>query len=176
MILARHFYERPATEVAPDLLGKYLVFRGRDGKIVETEAYMGVGDLASHAKNGPTPRSKIMFGPAGFSYIYMIYGMYFCLNITCQKEGKASAVLIRAIEQEGCNGPGKLCKTLKISLSENNLDMTREKLYIEDRGESLPKNRIKQTPRVGVEYAGSYAKKPWRFVVGDSQYLSRKYK
>ena len=126
--LPRSFYDRPALEVAPELLGKLLVRRTRDGdkvgRIVEAEAYMGTGDQASHARRGPTPRAKIMFGPPGKAYVYMIYGMHHGMNVVCDEEGVASAVLLRALEPvsgiEGdTSGPGRLCRVLEIDRADD---------------------------------------------------------
>jgi DNA-3-methyladenine glycosylase len=178
--LRRPFYARPALEVAPELLGKLLVRKiggsERIGRIVEVEAYMGVGDMASHARHGPTPRSKIMFGPPGYAYVYMIYGMYHGMNIVVDIDGVASAVLIRGIEPvsgiEGAtDGPGKLCRALEIDRSLNGEDVVRgEALSVLDDGSApLP---FATTPRVGVDYAGEWAKKPWRFCALGSRFVS----
>ena len=117
--LDRKFFNRNTVLVAKELLGKFLVRRiGKKiikARIIETEAYCGTKDLACHASKGLTERTKVMFGPAGFSYVYMIYGMYHCLNIVTEKEGNPSAVLIRALDCENCDGPGKLCRELKIA-------------------------------------------------------------
>lgn len=166
----RGFYDRPALEVAPELLGKLLV-RRRDGatqvgRIVEVEAYMGLEDQASHARRGPTPRAKIMFGPPGYAYVYMIYGMYHGMNVVCDREGIASAVLIRGVAPvrgigEPTDGPGKLCRALAIDRAQNGEDLVRGKqLWIAEDGVSLP---YVTTARIGVDYAGAWAKKPWRF-------------
>src|SRR5580658_3658656 len=97
-ILRREFYYRDAPEVARDLLGKVLVHGPAAGVIVETEAYLGEGDLAAHSARGPTPRTRVIFGPPGHAYVYFIYGMYECLNLVCEPEGKAGCVLVRALE------------------------------------------------------------------------------
>ncbi|HZV02768.1 MAG TPA: DNA-3-methyladenine glycosylase [Planctomycetota bacterium] len=176
----REFYDRPALEVAPELLGKLLLRRiGRKvlaGRIVEAEAYMGLDDQASHARRGPTPRAKIMFGPPGFAYVYMIYGMHHGMNVVCDREGVASAVLLRALEPvrgiEGAtDGPGKLCRALSIDRALNGEDLVvGKKIWIEDDGVTLPHVT---TERVGVSYAGEWARKPWRFCAQGCPHVSR---
>jgi DNA-3-methyladenine glycosylase len=182
--LSRAFYEQPTVEVARQLLGKYLVRIDaagiRAGMILESEAYIGPDDKASHASRGRTPRTNVMFGPAGFAYIYLIYGMHHCLNIVTEQRDYPAAVLIRAVEpSEGMalmrkerpvadirrltNGPGKLCQAFGIDRRLNGLDICGEALFIEDRGTSLVD--IVVTTRVGVDYAGAWKDKPWRFYV-----------
>jgi DNA-3-methyladenine glycosylase len=180
--LPRDFYARPGLEVAAELLGKYLVRRQGDtlraGRIVETEAYVGPDDQASHARRGPTPRAAIMFGPPGVAYVYLIYGIHHCLNVVCDREGFPAAVLLRALEPgEGVgiktDGPGKLCAALDITLADNGVDLVTGDLWIEDRGG--PRPRIATTPRIGVDYSGpEWAARPWRFVDADSRWLSRR--
>jgi DNA-3-methyladenine glycosylase len=181
--LRQTFYARPALEVAPELLGKLLVRRrdGREivGRIVEVEAYLGVGDEASHARRGPTPRARIMFGPPGYAYVYMIYGMYHGMNVVVDRDGVASAVLIRALEpvsgledDEATDGPGKLCRALAIDRTLNGEDLVRgEHIFLADDG--TPPLPHVTTPRVGVDYAGAWAKKPWRFCAIGSRFVSR---
>jgi DNA-3-methyladenine glycosylase len=131
--------------------------------ITETEAYHGPHDLASHASRGKTPRTTIMFGPAGHAYIYLIYGMYYCLNVVTEEENYPAAVLIRAVE--GISGPGRLTRHFKITKAQHGIDMaTSNTLYIEDRGITIPPPRILRTPRIGIDYAGAYKDKKWRFV------------
>lgn len=162
--LTRDFYERPTLKVAQDLLGKVLHFNGKNGVITETEAYIGQDDPACHAAKGMTPRTKVMFGPAGFSYIYFIYGMYHCLNFVTEREGFPAAVLIRAIEIEGLprhvsNGPGKLCRLLSLTKEHNALDLTlSENFYVAD---SPTKLTFEMTPRIGIRVGTD---KLWRFV------------
>lgn len=192
-ILPRSFYARPALDVASDLLGKVLVrqFRRRRlvGKIVETEAYIGPHDLACHASKGHTPRTSIMFGPPGFAYVYMIYGFYFCLNAVTEPEGYPAAVLIRAVEpmenveymrklrkntadeRNIASGPGKLCMAMAIDKKLNGADLTSGVLWVEDR--KLPPGPIETSPRVGVDYAGEYRDKPWRFYIRGNPHVSR---
>jgi DNA-3-methyladenine glycosylase len=191
--LPRSFYSRPALEVASDLLGKVLVRRiGRKnlvGKIVETEAYVGPHDLACHASKGHTPRTSIMFGPAGHAYVYMIYGFYFCLNVVTEAVGYPAAVLIRAIEPlenmdsmrrrrknpvrdtDIGSGPGKLCMAMSIDKNLNGADLLANTIWIEDR--DLETGVILTSPRVGVDYAGEYKDKPWRFFVEGNPHVSR---
>lgn len=168
-ILRREFFSRPTLRVAKALLGKHLI---RDvggsivsGRIVEVEAYIGPQDKACHASKGRTHRTDVMFGPAGIAYVYLIYGMYHCLNVVTEQVGYPSAVLIRAIqEEELIDGPGRLCRFLQIDRTLNRLDLTLGKrLWIEDRGERVPASAILASPRIGVDYAGAWTKKPWRF-------------
>ncbi len=170
MRLKRKFFNRPTVKVAQELLGKFLV--RKIGKrtiktaILETEAYCGSGDLACHASKGLTRRTKVMFGPPGFSYVYMIYGMYHCLNIVTEKEGNPSAVLIRAIDCDGCNGPGKLCRELKIDRKLNAIDITGSNLlWLEDNENKINLRDIKRGKRIGVDYAGKWKNKLWRFAL-----------
>jgi DNA-3-methyladenine glycosylase len=190
--LNRSFYERPALEVARDLLGKVLVRRlnrqNLSGRIVETEAYVGPHDLACHASKGRTPRTDVMFGPPGYAYVYMIYGFHFCLNAVTEAEGFPAAVLIRAFEPLGnigvmrrlrdagretdiASGPGKLCKALSIDKTLNRADLVGKILWIEDHG--FDPRPIHTSPRVGVDYAGEYREKPWRFYTGGNPHVSR---
>jgi DNA-3-methyladenine glycosylase len=191
--LGRQFYSRSTLEVARSLLGKVLVrrLRGRNlaGKIVETEAYVGPHDLACHASKGKTNRTSIMFQEGGCAYVYMIYGFYFCLNAVTEAEDYPAAVLIRAIEpldhvpvmkrlrknpDHNTNigsGPGKLCMAMSIDKKLNGADLTGDTLWIEDR--RLDVGRIITTPRVGVDYAGEYKDKPWRFYLDGNPHVSR---
>jgi len=188
MRLRINFFNRSTLIVAKELLGKYLV-RKIDGKLVrakitETEAYCGQNDLANHASKGVTPRTKIMFGPPGHAYVYLIYGMYHCLNIVTEKKDYPAAVLIRTasitnyvVRIKGKNlnsvilntnpvirlsGPGILCRELKIDKKFNGVNLCKsKKVWIEDSKEKPSK--IKKGKRVGIEYAGSYKDKLWRF-------------
>ena len=127
IFLKREFFEQPTLEVSKNLLGKILLFNQFQGVITETEAYIGYDDPACHAAKGKTKRNQAMFERAGFSYVYMIYGMYFCLNIVTERKDFPSAVLIRGIKLINVNkildGPGKLCKTLGINKEHNYIDM-----------------------------------------------------
>ncbi len=169
-ILARTYFNRPTLTVAKSLIGKYLVRENGKGviagKIVEVEAYVGPQDKACHASKGRTQRTDVMFGPAGFSYVYLVYGMYHCLNVVTERKEFPAAILIRAIEVEGVliDGPGRLCRAFEIDRSLNRIDMTmRERLWFEDRGDKVPGSHIGTFPRIGVNYAGRWSKKPWRF-------------
>ncbi|MBH0196219.1 MAG: DNA-3-methyladenine glycosylase [Nitrospira sp.] len=169
-ILTRAFFNRPTLTVARALIGKYLVRehgKGRiAGKIIEVEAYVGARDKACHASKGRTARTEALFGPPGVSYVYLIYGMYHLLNVVTERTDFPAAVLIRAIEVEGTmiDGPGKICRELNIDRSLNRLDMTGgQQVWFEDRGVRSIRKKIGTFPRIGVEYAGSWAKKPWRF-------------
>jgi DNA-3-methyladenine glycosylase len=190
--LPRSFYSRQALDVASDLLGKVLVRRldraDLSGRIVETEAYVGPHDLACHASKGHTPRTSVMFGPPGFAYVYMIYGFYFCLNVVTEPLGYPAAVLIRAVEPlenvdlmrelrnnprrdtNIASGPGKLCMAMSIDKQLNGADLLGTMIWIEDR--KLDPGPIRTSPRVGVDYAGEYRDKPWRFFVDGNPHVS----
>ncbi|MGQ0695185.1 MAG: DNA-3-methyladenine glycosylase [Nitrospiraceae bacterium] len=168
--ITRGYFNRPTLTVARSLIGKYLVRQNGKGmtagKIIEVEAYIGPQDKACHASKGRTPRTDVLFGPPGISYVYLIYGMYHCLNVVTERAGFPAAVLIRAVEINGAliDGPGRLCRALEIDRSLDRLDMTSgESLWFEDRGATIPRGKIGMFPRIGVDYAGEWAKKPWRF-------------
>lgn len=168
--ISRHFYNQKTLKVAKELLGKFLIHKiGRQklvGMITETEAYCGPNDLASHASRGRTPRTEIMFGEAGHAYIYLIYGMYYCFNIVTERKNYPAAVLIRGVKaKEAINGPGKVCQYLKIDKKLNGADLTGSKLWVEDRGVQIKKSAIKRGKRIGVDYAGRYKDKKWRFYI-----------
>lgn len=175
-ILKQRFYQKNTLKVAQDLLGCFLVRQiGKKkvkGVITETEAYIGEDDLASHASKGRTPRAEIMYGEAGQAYVYMIYGMYHCLNIVTEKKNFPAAVLIRGVvNDEGAvlDGPGKLCRFFKIDRKLNDWDLTKgKKLWIEKpSGENtIAKKDIKKSKRVGVDYAGKCKHYLWRFSLG----------
>ncbi len=167
-MLGPRFFDRSAVAVARDLLGKFLV-RKRGGKltslmITETEAYLGFNDKASHAHRGRTERNAPMFGEPGRWYVYFTYGMHWLLNVVTGKKGHPAGVLIRGLE--GLNGPARLTKALKINRTQNNRRADRTTgLWIEDHGFKPPRGTIRRTPRIGVDYAGTWAKKPYRFVL-----------
>jgi len=170
VILPASFYARPTLKVARGLLGKYLVRETaaglRAGRIVEVEAYIGPEDRASHASRGRTERTDVMFGPPGLVYVYMIYGMHHCLNVVTERIDYPAAVLIRAVEHETglADGPGRVCRLLEIDRRLNYHDLTTGKVFwIEDRGDQIRRTQIGAFPRIGVDYAGPWAAKPWRF-------------
>ncbi len=183
--LPRAFYDRPTCEVAIDLLGRRLVRAGpegvRAGRIVETEAYVGPDDRASHASRGRTARTSIMFGPPGYAYVYLIYGQHYCLNAVTEREGFPAAVLIRALEPEASvpgrtDGPGRLCRALGIDRSLNGADLVGECLWIEEGDRPcavpLPLECLATGRRIGVDYAGEWAARPWRFWLRNSRWVS----
>lgn len=193
-VLSQDFYFQDTAQVAQDLLGKTLFHRNEKGeilrgKIVETEAYLGVKDPACHTFGGrSTPRVKSMYLQGGHSYVYMIYGMYYCLNFVTRTEEHPEAVLIRALEvphgqtqikmfQKGLptNGPGKLCRHFEITKKEDGLQLWKKKsnLWVED-APKLQKKQIVATPRIGVAYAGEAAAWPLRFYIKDNPYISKK--
>lgn len=169
-ILPGTYFNRPTVQVARSLIGKYLVrvIDGRilAGKIVEVEAYVGPEDKACHASKGRTQRTDVLFGPGGVAYVYLIYGMYHCLNVVTEREEFPSAVLIRAIEIDGelIDGPGRLCRALQIDRRLNRVDLTTgDAIWFEDRGVLVERRDVGAHPRIGVDYAGEWAKKLWRF-------------
>lgn len=199
--LDRDFYLRDTLVVAQDLLGKLLVHETQDyriaARIVETEAYIGPEDKGSHSYGGRrTKRNEVMYQIGGTSYVYLIYGMYFCFNVVTEQEDKPSAVLVRAVEPLAgethmsqlrygmdfsslppkqrlgmCNGPGKLCMSMGIGKADNGLDLCGSKLYICDaQSESFS---IKSSPRINIDYAEEYTLKPWRFFIEGNKYVSK---
>ncbi len=162
-------YDRSPLVVAPDLIGKVLArkYRGRiiRGIICETESYLGKTDPASHAFRGQTKRNSAMFKSFGCAYVYFIYGMYFCFNVVCEKEGVAGAVLVRGVITKDNNiidGPGKLCRFFHIEKPLNSEKLNGQKIWLEDHGLIIPKKKIKKTPRIGIKENNP---KPWRFVI-----------
>ena len=189
MKLNREFYLRDGLTVARELIGKKLVTNLPEGLtsgiIVETEAYMGTIDAASHAYKGKTKRTKIFYGAGGFVYVYLIYGMHFCTNVIANVEGIPEAVLIRALEpvdgvefmkrrreknnlRELCSGPGKLSKALGVTIDFYGSNLCGEKIFIED-GQPLA---ITATKRINVNYAGEASEYLWRFVASNSKFIS----
>jgi DNA-3-methyladenine glycosylase len=180
--LDRAFYDRDTIDVAQALLGKLLVrvVDGveRVGRIVEVEAYLGPHDLAAHSARGLTPRTRVMFGPPGHAYVYLIYGIYHCMNVVTQAEGTASAVLLRALEPvrnvaARTQGPGLLCRALEIDKRLNGHDLLSEDFFIAA-GERAPRFGIVRRPRIGVDYAGIWARRLLRFYIRGNAYVSRK--
>jgi len=184
MKLPRDFYTRPTLKVTKDLLGKYIVRnvggKKLTGKIVEVEAYMGPQDKGAHSYGDRrTKRTETMYLEGGHAYIYLCYGINWMLNLTTSLKEKPEAVLVRAIEPVGSsfltNGPGKLCKWLKLDKSFDREDLiSSQRLWLEDRGEVIKKSQIVSSERIGINYAGSWALKPWRFYIRDSSFVSRK--
>lgn len=198
MTLPPEFYDTTALEAAPRLIGHTLVRRTEDGdirsRIVETESYGGIEDKGSHAHGGRrTARTQIMFGRGGTAYIYLIYGMYHCLNVVTGAVDDPQAVLIRAVEPLTAEdealmrkyrgaaarkpvvlsgGPGKLCRGLRIDKSLNGQSLLEQggPLWIEA-GRPLRKETIMQSPRINIAYAQEYAAKPWRFFLRDNPYV-----
>jgi DNA-3-methyladenine glycosylase len=171
--LSKNFFIRDVLEVAPNLLGKNLVRNFGDGhigrfQITEVEAYRGIEDLACHASKGRTSRTEVMFLEGGLTYVYMIYGMYWLLNIVTGTEGDASAVLIRGIS--GFNGPGKVGKTLGLNRSFYGEDLSvSERIWLED---GISNISYQQTSRIGIGYAGEpWVSKPWRFILDESEFF-----
>lgn len=161
------FYQQDTIVVAQQLLGKILVRQFDDGavrryRITETEAYCGIADLACHASKGKTKRTQVMFGHGGYVYVYLIYGMYWLLNIVSGDEGEGSAILIRGLD--GFDGPGKLGRELQLDSSFYGENLkTSKRLWIED---APPTGQFKSTPRIGVDYAGEpWISMPCRFVL-----------
>ena len=200
MILKRGFYEHDIFAVAKELLGKTIVHETPEGvvsgKIVETEAYLGPEDKASHAFGGRrTGRTETQFGPKGHAYIYLIYGLYYCFNTTAGKvPGKPEAVLFRALEPlEGielmqkrrpaakgnvkklANGPSKLCMAMGLSKKQNGADLCVPPFYIEE-GARVSEKDVVLTTRIGVDYAYEWKHKPWRFYIKDNEFVSIKTK
>jgi len=179
--LPRSFYDRDTIVVARELLGKHLVHVSggveRVGRIVEVEAYLGPHDLAAHSARGLTRRTQIMFGPPGHAYVYLIYGMYYCMNVVTQPEGVASAVLLRALEpvkniQGRMQGPGLLCKAMDIDKRLNGHDLFSDDFYIAAPNEPEPFTIVKR-PRIGVAYAGPWARRLLRFYIKGNAFVSR---
>ena len=184
--LRRSFFDRSVHKVAPELIGATLLVDGAGGVIVEVEAYHHT-DPAAHSYIGRTERNAVMFGPAGYTYVYRSYGIHWCLNFVCEEEGSASAVLIRAIEpthgmaamrrRRGlreeralCSGPGKLCEALAITQKHNGLPLDRAPFELHARKE-IPK--IASGVRIGITKA---AEKPWRYGLTGSRFLSKPFK
>lgn len=195
--LTHDFFMDDATTVAPKLLGKILVHETPEGitkcRIVETEAYMGILDKGSHAYSGKiTPRTSALYEEGGVAYVYLIYGMYHCMNVVVNKKGLAQGVLIRAMEPvEGielmkqrrkmdkiktlCNGPGKLCIAMDITKKENELSLLTSPLYLEEPETGEP-FEIKTAKRINIDYAEEAKDFLWRYYIKDTPYLSVKAK
>lgn len=168
-VLPLAFFERPTLEVCRELLGKDLC-RKIDGRIMrmpvtEVEAYDGFEDKASHAHKGATPRNAIMFGPAGYWYVYLCYGVHWMLNVVTGPPEYPAAVLFRGVGE--VFGPGRLTRAMQIGKAENTLPCRKTSgLWLEDCGRDVPEQSVQRRPRVGINYAGSpWVEKPWRLVV-----------
>jgi DNA-3-methyladenine glycosylase len=175
--LPRSFYERPAIDVAQALLGKIVTLGQASGRIVETEAYLSTGDDAAHSARGITDRTRVIFGPPGHAYVYLIYGMYECLNIVAEPEGTAGCVLIRALEPVSgitglTNGPGKLTRALGITRQQNGADVTKGPLLVCEPGEDA-RFEIDVSPRIGISKSVDL---PLRFYVKGNKFVSRETK
>lgn len=179
MKLGRAFYARDTRTVARELLGKVLVHVDggvrRAARIVETEAYHGPGDRASHARFGPTRRTAPMFGPPGRAYVYLVYGTSHCMNVVTGPDGFPSAVLLRAGEPvEGClhatRGPGNLCRALAITRARTGDDLCGRVLFVEDG--PRPAERMRSGRRINVDYAGPWAEQPWRYLLVGNPFVS----
>ena len=195
-VLPRDFYARPTLDVARDLIGAVFVHESAaglaSGVIVETEAYIGESDPACHTAPGPTTRNAPLYGPPGFAYVYLNYGIHYLVNAVTEPDGWPAAVLIRALEPfegeplmrrrrargtgrparafasaELCRGPGNLTRALGISLGQNRLDLTDGPLRVEDRG--LPRREVAWTPRIGIRVG---VDAPWRCIATDSDAVS----
>ncbi len=197
MIITREFYQRDAVTVARDLLGLTLVHETKEGItkgiIVETEAYMGLKDPAAHSyKSSPSGRTNVQYGEGGYAYIYLIYGMYYCLNIVTNEVNIPEVVLLRALEPaEGielmkkrrgtdkilnlCSGPGKLCSAMGITKDNYGMDLCRNQLYLE-KAANYKKNKIVASKRINIDYAGEAKDYLWRFTMKDNKYISAKVK
>ena len=195
MILPQSFYKLGTEKVAKELLGKKLVrvYKGKriSGIITETEAYLGLIDKGCHSYGGKmTERLKTMYLDGGYSYVYFIYGMYFCFNVVTRSPAHPEAVLIRALEPlEGVDlmksfrkqdniknlttGPGKLCQALNITKDQNALPLTEGQIFIEDHKKMKP-SQIIARPRIGIDYAEEAKDWPLRFYIKDSQFISKK--
>jgi DNA-3-methyladenine glycosylase len=178
---ARSFFVQSTLRIARDLIGMHLVHRTpqgvQRGRIVETEAYQGPQDLAAHSARGRTARTEVMFGPPGHAYVYFIYGMWNCLNVVTARAGRPHAVLLRALEPISDPaartwGPGLLCQALHIGRELNGADLLGSRLWLEHPPARARPARVSRATRIGVDYAGEWASRPWRFFDADSAYVS----
>lgn len=167
--LGRAFFARPAAVVARDLIGKVLVRGRRRARIVEVEAYLDGRDLASHARFGPGGRSAVMFGAPGRLYVYLVYGMHHCLNLVAEADGRAGAVLVRAAEPlwtdapDLLRGPGKLCRGLDVTRWHDGRDAAASRAVLRVADDGVAPGLVARSPRIGVEYAGLWARRRLRF-------------
>lgn len=179
--LPRSFYDRDTVTVARDLLGTFLVHvvEGVEliGRIVEVEAYLGAHDLAAHSSKGLTQRTRMLFGPPGYAYVYLVYGIHWCMNIVTEGEGHGSAVLLRAVEPvqnigERTRGPGLLCRAMQIDQRLNGHDMLSRDFFVAA-GPGCEAQELVETARIGVAYSGIWATRLLRFHLKDNPYVSR---
>ena len=179
--LPRAFYDRDTVVVARELLGMHLVreWNGveRIGRIVEVEAYLGPHDLAAHSSRGRTERTRVMFGPPGHAYVYLVYGIHCCMNVVTEREGHASAVLLRAVEpvrnlEGSTRGPGLLCRAMGIDRQLNGYDLTSDEFHIAGPRTTEPVSIVRR-PRVGIDYAGRWARRLLRFYIQGNPFVSR---
>jgi DNA-3-methyladenine glycosylase len=182
-LVPRKFYLDPPDVVARKLLGKLLVRpeEGMVGRIVEVEAYFGESDPASHSFGGKTARNAVMFGPPGHAYVYFIYGMHYCLNVSCQPEGQASGILFRALEpirglesmaKNATSGPGRLCKAFGVTRArDNGVDFTNPASDLQILDDGFVAGKILVTPRIGLTKAAEH---PARFLLAGNPYVSGK--
>jgi DNA-3-methyladenine glycosylase len=186
-VLPRRFYDRPTIAVSRGLLGKVLVHGAAAGIIVETEAYLGGDDLASHSAIGITPRTRVIFGPPGHAYVYLSYGMHECLNIVAEADGKPGCVLIRALEpvagleemrarrpgartdRDLTSGPGKLTRALAITRAHNGVDVTHGSLTVHRPLHQRP-FEIQVTKRIGITKCPDL---PLRFLIRGNAFVSK---
>lgn len=182
MKLSRDFYNRNTIQVAQELLGKHLthVVNGeiRIGKIVEVEAYIGSHDLACHAAKGLTNRTRVMFGPPGHAYVYLIYGMHYCMNAVTENAGHGSGVLIRAVEpiqhiNGRTQGPGLVCKAMSIDKTKYGHDLTSDDFFIAHAPNESHFSIVKK-PRIGVAYAKHWSKRLLRFYIKNNAFVSKR--
>lgn len=195
--LSAKFYKEDPVKLAPKLLGKFIIRKFHStfliAKIVETEAYRGADDEAAHSYNGKTKRTEVMFKEGGYLYVYFTYGLHYCANVVCGKEGHGAAVLIRGVEpienikQMGINrfnkndlskkelinltnGPAKFCQAFGITKNENGLKLTENTIFL-TKGSYLKKSEVIQTTRIGITRAVNF---PWRFYIKNNPYVSKK--
>jgi DNA-3-methyladenine glycosylase len=192
-IADRAWFNRPAAEIAADLLGCLLVHDAPEGRVagrlVEVEAYQGPEDLAAHSSRGRTPRNAVMFGPPGHLYVYLVYGLHHCANIVCGPDGKPEAVLLRAAEitdglelararrgagvptRRLASGPGNLGAAFGLDRTHDGADLVSGPIWLAPGRAPLG---LERRPRIGVDYAGAWATRPLRFVIPDDPHLSRR--
>jgi len=190
-IVPRDFYLDPPDLVAQKLLGKLLIRGDMVGRIVEVEAYFGEADAASHAFPGKTARNDVLFGPPGHAYVYFIYGMHFCLNVSCEREGRAGGILFRALEpirgletmarNRGLDatrvavltsGPGRLCEAFGVTREhDNGVDLTSRKSDLQIRDDGFLASDVLVTPRIGIS---KDAERPARFLLADNPFVSKR--